>query len=85
MAALPGRLAEAHTGRHPSALDRASGNRLAEAADRSDWSVLELGSGRSTPWLARRAGRVLSFEDNEFWHAATRSGSGGRIANVDSG
>jgi predicted O-methyltransferase YrrM len=34
---------------------------------RRDWSVLELGSGRSTVWLARRAGSVLSFEDNEFW------------------
>ena len=32
-----------------------------------EWSVLELGAGHSTPWLARRAARVLSFEDNEFW------------------
>jgi predicted O-methyltransferase YrrM len=40
---------------------------------RSDWSVLELGAGRSTPWFARRAGRVLSFEDNEFWAGQTRS------------
>lgn len=32
-----------------------------------DWSVLELGSGRSTVWLAARAGTVISFEDNEFW------------------
>ncbi|HEY7268064.1 MAG TPA: class I SAM-dependent methyltransferase [Solirubrobacterales bacterium] len=39
---------------------------------RSDWSVLELGSGRSTVWFARRAGRVLSFEDNEFWAGQTR-------------
>ncbi len=39
---------------------------------RSDWSVLELGAGRSTPWLARRAGRVLSFEDNGFWVEETR-------------
>jgi predicted O-methyltransferase YrrM len=39
---------------------------------RSDWSVLELGAGRSTPWLARRAGRVISLEDNDFWHAWTR-------------
>jgi predicted O-methyltransferase YrrM len=38
----------------------------------SDWSVLELGAGRSTPWLARRAGRVLSFEDNGFWADETR-------------
>jgi SAM-dependent methyltransferase len=39
---------------------------------RSDWSVLELGAGRSTVWFARRAGRVLSFEDNEFWAGQTR-------------
>jgi precorrin-6B methylase 2 len=39
---------------------------------RSDWMVLELGAGRSTPWLARRAGRVISFEDNEFWAEHTR-------------
>jgi SAM-dependent methyltransferase len=38
----------------------------------SDWSVLELGAGRSTPWFARRAGRVLSLEDNEFWADETR-------------
>jgi predicted O-methyltransferase YrrM len=34
---------------------------------RSDWSILELGAGRSTPWFARRAGGVISFEDNEVW------------------
>jgi SAM-dependent methyltransferase len=34
---------------------------------RSDWSILELGAGRSTPWFARRAGSVRSLEDNEFW------------------
>ena len=39
---------------------------------RSDWSVLELGSGRSTIWFARRAGRVVSFEDNGFWFNWTR-------------
>jgi hypothetical protein len=39
---------------------------------RSDWTVLELGAGRSTPWLARRAGRVLSFEDDGFWADETR-------------
>ncbi len=38
---------------------------------RPDWSVLELGAGRSTPWFARRAGRVLSFEDNEYWAEQT--------------
>jgi predicted O-methyltransferase YrrM len=39
---------------------------------RKDWAVLELGSGRSTVWFARRAGSVLSFEDNEFWAGHTR-------------
>ena len=39
---------------------------------RSDWSVLELGAGRSTVWFAQRADRVLSFEDNEFWADQTR-------------
>jgi predicted O-methyltransferase YrrM len=39
---------------------------------RPDWSVLELGAGRSTVWFARRAGRVLSFEDNEWWAGQTR-------------
>jgi SAM-dependent methyltransferase len=38
---------------------------------RSDWSILELGSGRSTAWLARRAGSVISLEDNEYWHQQT--------------
>jgi predicted O-methyltransferase YrrM len=39
---------------------------------RSDWVVLELGSGRSTLWLARRASFLLSFEDNPFWATRTR-------------
>jgi predicted O-methyltransferase YrrM len=39
---------------------------------RRDWSVLELGSGRSTAWFARRAGPVLSFEDSDYWHERTR-------------
>jgi SAM-dependent methyltransferase len=41
----------------------------------SDWSLLELGAGRSTVWFARRAGSVLSFEDNEFWARQTRTRS----------
>jgi SAM-dependent methyltransferase len=40
---------------------------------RSHWSILELGSGRSTVWFARRAGRVTSFEDNEYWAGQTRA------------
>jgi hypothetical protein len=39
---------------------------------RSDWSILELGAGRSTAWFARRAARVISLEDDEFWHSSTR-------------
>lgn len=39
---------------------------------RRDWSVLELGSGRSTVWYAERAKSVLSFEDNEEWAARGR-------------
>ena len=51
---------------------------------RSDWAVLELGSGRSTVWFARRAGSVLSFEDNEYWYPRTqeRLAEAG-LANVD--
>jgi predicted O-methyltransferase YrrM len=39
---------------------------------RSNWTILELGAGRSTVWFASRAGRVLSFEDNGFWADQTR-------------
>jgi predicted O-methyltransferase YrrM len=51
---------------------------------RSDWSILELGSGRSTVWFARRAGRVLSFEDDEQWreHTAERLEKAG-LSKVD--
>jgi SAM-dependent methyltransferase len=38
---------------------------------RRGWTVLELGAGRSTPWLAKRAGSVLSLEDNPHWHEVT--------------
>jgi predicted O-methyltransferase YrrM len=51
---------------------------------RRDWSILELGAGRSTVWFARRARRVLSFEDNEFWFEATRERlAEGGLVNVD--
>lgn len=40
---------------------------------RRHWSILELGSGRSTVWFARRAGRVVSFEDDEYWAGRTWS------------
>lgn len=38
----------------------------------ADWSILELGAGRSTVWFAQRAGRVTSFEDNDYWADETR-------------
>jgi SAM-dependent methyltransferase len=38
---------------------------------RSGWSILELGSGRSTVWFSRRGASVISLEDNEFWHQRT--------------
>jgi len=38
---------------------------------RRGWTILELGAGRSTPWFARRAGTVLSLEDNLYWHQHT--------------
>ncbi len=34
------------------------------------WNVLELGAGRSTPWLAARAGFVTTFENDAGWAAA---------------
>jgi hypothetical protein len=34
-----------------------------------DSSVLEFGSGMSTIWYARHAGRVVSIEDKAEWHA----------------
>jgi predicted O-methyltransferase YrrM len=51
---------------------------------RRNWRVLELGSGRSTVWLARRSESVLAFEDNEHWLERARGllASDG-IANVD--
>ena len=39
---------------------------------RSGWSILELGSGRSTVWFARRSGSVISLEDNEYWYPQTK-------------
>jgi predicted O-methyltransferase YrrM len=51
---------------------------------RRDWSILELGAGRSTAWFARRAGRVVSFEDSEFWFGTTRARlAQDRLVNVD--
>jgi hypothetical protein len=49
------------------------------------WNVLELGAGRSTPWLAARAGFVTTFEDDAGWAATVRrdletAGLAGRVA-----
>ena len=39
---------------------------------RNDWKVVELGSGRSTLWLGRRAGSVVAYEDNPWWLGRAR-------------
>ncbi len=44
------------------------GQRELDRLIRSDWRVVEFGSGRSTPWLAGRCAFVLSIEDNPDWH-----------------
>src|SRR5699024_4864594 len=46
----------------PSAIHRI------EQIMRPDWRVLELGSGASTGWLAKRAGSVVSCETNREWY-----------------
>src|SRR5690606_4161508 len=33
-----------------------------------DWRIVEFGTGRSTPWLARRCAFVLAIEDDPAWH-----------------
>ena len=44
---------------------------------------LEFGAGRSTPWLARRAGSLTSVEHSPHWAAAVRSSlAEGGIENV---
>lgn len=35
---------------------------------RSDWTVLEFGSGMSTIWFAQRCRKVYSFEHNPLWY-----------------
>jgi predicted O-methyltransferase YrrM len=34
---------------------------------RPAWSILELGSGRSTVWFAQRARNLICLEDNDYW------------------
>ena len=58
--------------------------RAIEAAIRPDWQVLEFGSGRSTVWLARRAGHVTAIEDHADWFKRiTGELLASGIANVD--
>jgi predicted O-methyltransferase YrrM len=48
-----------------------------------DARVVEFGSGMSTLWLARRAGFVLSVEDDAGWHDAVQAKlSRHRLGNV---
>ncbi|MGZ5310647.1 MAG: O-methyltransferase [Solirubrobacterales bacterium] len=70
---LPAALLRARLGRVPERpwIVPAAVGWLGRRAHR-DWRVLELGSGRSTVWLAQRTGSVLSFEDNEHWLARAR-------------
>jgi len=37
-------------------------------AIRADWDILEIGSGASTTWYARRARRVIAIESDPVWH-----------------
>lgn len=51
---------------------------------RRGWTVVELGSGRSTVWLARRAGTVIAYEDNDYWIERVRGLVAERgLANVE--
>jgi hypothetical protein len=43
--------------------------RFLDRVIKRDWVVAELGAGASTTWFARRAGRVLSLEDDPEWAA----------------
>ncbi len=51
---------------------------------RRSWRVLELGSGRSTVWLAKRSASVLAFEDDEHWlERARHQFAEAGVANVE--
>jgi hypothetical protein len=39
---------------------------------RSDWKVLEFGSGMSTLWLAQRCGELYSIEHSAAWHSTVQ-------------
>jgi predicted O-methyltransferase YrrM len=58
--------------------------RRLDALIRSDWRVLEFGSGQSTVWLARRCRALVSVESNPEWHArVTARLREARLSNVD--
>jgi hypothetical protein len=40
--------------------------------------IVEFGSGRSTAWLAERAGRIVSIEHHREWHAKVTGQLAGR-------
>jgi len=45
---------------------------ILEKAITKDSTILEVGSGSSTIWFARKAKHVLSFEHNELWYSLVR-------------
>jgi predicted O-methyltransferase YrrM len=50
---------------------------------RSDWRVLEMGSGNSTLWLARRVKQIRSVESDRHWHRRVEAGLVGLPAIID--
>ncbi len=47
--------------------------RRIEGMIRPSWTVLEFGSGMSTPWLARHCGRLHSIESDAQWFMLTQA------------
>ncbi|MFT3865055.1 MAG: class I SAM-dependent methyltransferase [Solirubrobacterales bacterium] len=47
--------------------------RWLEGAIRSDWSILELGSGASSVWFASLGGRLLSLEHDPDWYRSSKA------------
>ena len=52
-----------------------------------DWlrktdAILEYGAGQSTPWFARRVGRIVSMESKSLWYEKVRKATAG-FANVE--
>jgi hypothetical protein len=67
-------VATAHALRNPEAPLLAPGALpLADHWLRREHFAFEWGSGFSTPWLAKRAGRVVAVEHDPLWHQRTQS------------